>query len=191
MARSRRPVTAQSSPPWIIDSWEIAGGDTEMTLTVKPDAKWREKPPYNTTRNVDAVDPAFNLLCIAGKLDPAGNPAPYRWRRTIPEGLDRAEAIDDSTVRVVFDRPDTLFLGGLSDHRNYTVPRDFEDNGGDFQDPTTFVGTARFSSGPSSNRTTMERHPNYWKEGCPTSTTSTSSGWSTRRLRAPLWRPAS
>lgn len=154
--------------PWLIDSWEVPGEGTEMTLKVKPGVKWHAKEPYNTGRDFDAEDLAFNLMRIAGKLDPDGNLALYQ-RRTTLEGMSSAEAIDDSTVRVVFDRPASPFLRGVSDHRNYMVPRDFEDNGGDFQDPATFVGTGPFmlTAFQDGTLTTMERHPNYWKEGLP------------------------
>lgn len=154
--------------PWLIDSWEVPGDGTEMTLKVRSGVKWHEKPPYNTGRDFDAEDLAFNLMRIAGKLDEDGNLALYQ-RRTTLEGMDRAEAIDDTTVRVVFDRPASPFMRGVSDHRNYMVPRDFEDNGGNFQDPTTFVGTGPYmiTAFQDGTLTTMDRHPNYWKEGLP------------------------
>lgn len=154
--------------PWLIETWELPGDGTEMTLKVRPGVKWHEKPPYNTGRDFDAEDLAFNLMRISGRLDEEGNLALYQ-RRTTLEGMERAEAIDDTTVRVVFDRPASPFLRGLSDHRNYVVPRDFEDNGGDFQDPTNFVGTGPFmiTAFQDGNLTTMDRHPDYWKEGLP------------------------
>lgn len=148
--------------PELIASWEQVD-DTTLTFTVR-DAKW------HSGRALDAEDAVFNLMRISGKLEPE-QIARYQ-RRTTLTGMESAEAIDDKTVQVKFTQPTSTFLGGLSDFRNSWVPRDFFDNGGDFKDPNTLVGTGAFAIDRWEDevKSTFNRNPEYWKTASVTDT---------------------
>lgn len=148
--------------PELVETWETPGDGTELLLKVRQGVKWHEKAPING-RDFNAEDLAYNLMRIAGKLNP--NEAARFQRRTNLEGMNRAEAVDATTVKVVFDRPASTFLNGLTDFRNQLVPRDFLDKGGRFEDPTSLVGTGAFIADTWKNneRATWKRNPVYWK----------------------------
>ena len=154
--------------PDLVASWEIAPDVLSATLTVQPNAKWHNKPPVNG-RQVDAQDIAYNLLRITGALEPdEGQRARYQRRSTLT-GMENAEAVDNEVVRVTFDRPTGIFLGGLSDFRNLMAPRDFLEGGGQYEDTASIVGSGPFiiESFRGDERATWVRNPDYWRTGLP------------------------
>jgi ABC-type transport system substrate-binding protein len=151
--------------PELIEKWEIPGDGTEMLLRVRQGVKWHDKPPIGG-RTLDAQDVAYNLMRIAGKLNPPAEAARFQRRSTL-EGMNRAEAVDATTVKVVFDRPTSTFLNGLTDFRNQYIPRDFIDKGGKFEDVMGLIGTGPFMPEVFRNneRATFKPNPTYWKQG--------------------------
>src|SRR6185503_7616347 len=89
-------------------------------------------------------DLAFNINRIAGKLNP-DQVARFQRRSTLPN-LDKAQAVDATTVRVSLTAPSSSFLTGLADFRNNIVPKDFVESAlDDFKDATKLVGTGAFT----------------------------------------------
>ncbi len=152
--------------PELVQKWEIPGDGSEMLFKVRPNVKWHDKPPVNG-RLLDAEDIAYNLMRIAGKLNP--NEVARFQRRTALEGMTKAEAVDASTVKVTFDRPRSAFLNGVTDFRNQFVPRDLIEKGAKYEDPNSLVGTGAFiaDTWKDNERSSWKRNPNYWKEGKP------------------------
>jgi peptide/nickel transport system substrate-binding protein len=150
--------------PELVQKWEIPGDGSEILLTIRQNVKWHDKPPISG-RAFDAQDLAYNLMRIAGKLNP--NEAARFQRRTDLEGMNRAEAVDATTVKVTFDRPASTFLNGLTNFRSSLIPRDFLDKGGKFEDPASMVGTGAFvlDTFKDLERALYKRNPNYWKAG--------------------------
>jgi peptide/nickel transport system substrate-binding protein len=150
----------------LVQKWEIPGDGTEVLLTIRQGVTWHDKAPVNG-RAFDAEDMAYNLMRIAGKLNP--NEVARFQRRSDLEGMNRAEAVDAATVRVVFDRPASHFLNGLTDFRNSLIPRDFLDKGGKFEDPASLVGTGAFKLDAFKDleRANYGRNPTYWKADMP------------------------
>jgi peptide/nickel transport system substrate-binding protein len=141
--------------PELVTDWEQAD---DLTLTFKMrQGKW------HNGREMDAEDAVFNLKRIAGQLEP--DQVSRYQRRTTLTGMDTAEAVDERTVKVTFTQPTSTFLGGLSDFRNSWIPRDFFDNGGDFTDPNTLVGSGAFmvDNWEDEVKSTFKANPEYWK----------------------------
>ena len=150
----------------LVESWEFAS-DTELVLKTRAGAKWHDKG-VEAGRALDAEDAAYNLMRIAGKLEPEQS-ARYQ-RRTTMTGMVSAEAVDATTVKVTFERPTSTFLSGMSDFRSSWFSKDFIDGGGDFNEPASMVGTGAFVLDEWENevRATFSRNPNYWRgEGRP------------------------
>ena len=130
--------------PELFESWEVPGDGLEMIIKTRQGVKWHNKPPINGRAFV-AEDAANNLMQIAAKLDPE-NAAQYHSRSTLI-GMDRAEAIDDSTVKVTFEHPTSPFLAGVSNYRSQFAPPEFEDQGA-----TGRMGQASSAPVPSSSK---------------------------------------
>lgn len=147
--------------PELVESWEIVGDGLEIIMKVQPGANWHNKPPSNG-RSVTAEDIAYNLMRISGHLDPE-NRALYPRAGTLIN-MTRAEAVDASTVRVIFDKPATAFLGGLADIRNSMVPKDFAEEVG-LMDAQKFVGSGAFvvEEFREDQRAIFKRNPDYWR----------------------------
>ena len=72
-------------------------------LTATPDGK----PLVLLYARFTAKDAAFNMMRIAGKLDP-DRKALFQ-RASLLGGMDKAEAVDDKTVKVSFTTPNSGF----------------------------------------------------------------------------------
>ena len=150
----------------LVEKWETPGDGSEFVLKVRPGMKWHDKAPING-RAIDAEDIAYNLNRIYGKLNP--NELARFQRRTTLDGLDKAEAVDATTVRVKLDKPSGVFLNGMADFRNQFFPKDFLDKGGKFEDPNTLVGSGPFimDSWKDGQKAVWKKNPNYWKPDRP------------------------
>lgn len=149
----------------LVESWETPGDGTEIMLSVRPGVVWQDKPP-TAGRALTADDIAFNLMRIAGKLDPE-NPAAYQRRSTLPN-LENAEAVDDSTVRITLTAPHSGFINGLGDWRNTIIPQDFAEST-DFSNPADAIGTGPWMIESFNNEVSARFVPNptFFEEGQP------------------------
>lgn len=155
------PKTWQMTPS-LVESWEIPGDGTELILKVRRGIKWHNRAPTNG-RELTAEDIAFNTMRIAGKLDPQ-NVARYQ-RRTGFTYLVNAEAVDNYTVRITLEKPNSAFLRAYMDWRNSIVAREQAEQG--FEDPTKFVGTGPFTIDrweDNGQRAEFKRNPDYWRK---------------------------
>jgi len=152
--------------PHLAEKWEIIGDGTEMVIRVRPGIKTHNKPPSNG-REFTAEDMAFNINRIAGKLDP-GNIARYQRASTLL-GLNRAEAVDKTTVRIFMDRPSSAFFRGLAEIRNQMMPKDVVEQSGFPNNPEGFAGTGPFKLDKFEDGVKFEasRHPDYFVQGQP------------------------
>ena len=150
----------------LAEKWEVPGDGTELILKVRPGVKIHDKPPANG-RDFTAEDMAFNIMRISGKLDPQ-NAARYQ-RATTVTGLNKAEAVDKTTVKVTMDRPSSAFFRGLAEIRNMMMPKDVVEMAGFPSEPHKFAGTGPFKVDKFDDGVTLEtsRHPNYFKKDQP------------------------
>ena len=150
----------------LLESWEIPGDGTEIIFKVNQKAKWHDRGA-EAGRAFDAEDAVYNLMRITGKLDPE-NFTKY-FGRSVLVGMDRAEAIDDGTIKVTMEHPTSTFFAGLSYYRTPWASRQFEAEGGDWTDAESLVGTGAFTIEKFENDVIIEykANPNYWKPGQP------------------------
>jgi ABC-type transport system substrate-binding protein len=100
---------------------------------------------------------------IAGKLDPQ-NLARYQ-RASNLVNMNRAEAVDKYTVRVIMDAPSSAFFNGVADWRNSVAPEELVEIG--FEDASKFVGTGPFTIDVWDNngqQAEFRRNPDYWRK---------------------------
>lgn len=152
--------------PHLAASSEIPGDGSELIIKVRPGIKIHNKPPSNG-RDFSAEDMAFNINRIAGKYDPQ-NIARYQRASTLT-GLDRAEAIDATTVRVKMERPSSAFFRGLAEIRNMMMPKDVVEQSGFPSNPQGFAGTGPFMLNQFEDGVKFEaaRHPDYFVRDRP------------------------
>src|SRR5215208_287091 len=150
----------------LAEKWEIIGDGSEMVIHVRPGIKIHNKPPSNG-REFTAEDMAFNINRIAGKYDPQ-NIARYQRASTLL-GLNRAEAVDKTKVRIVMDRPSSAFFRGLAEIRNQMMPKDVVEQAGFPNNPEGFAGTGPFKIDKFEDSVKFEtsRHPEYFVKDQP------------------------
>lgn len=152
----------------LVESWEQPD-KTTLTLKVRQGVKYHEGHLTNG-RAFTAQDVAYNLLRIAAKLPEDDKRKAQFQRAGTLQNLDKAEAVDDRTVRVTLSAPNSQFLNGIADWRNWPVPREVPEKDVDFKDVKNFSGTGPFMV-ESWDASTMSgkyvRNPNYWKQGQP------------------------
>ena len=149
----------------LAESIETSPDGLELTLHVRQGVNWHDKPPVNGAP-VTAEDVAFNMERQTGAFDP-DNRARY-LRASLFTTMDRAEAVDESTVRVVMNQPNAGFLLGLADKRTFIVPKAAVDEYGDFSQPEAFIGSGPFQydSGTEGQELKLKRNEQYWR-GAP------------------------
>jgi peptide/nickel transport system substrate-binding protein len=149
--------------PQVVEKWEIPGDGSQFILHVRPNMNIHSKNP----RPINAEDVAFNINRIAGKLDPQ-HQALYQRASTM-YGLDHAEAVDPTTVKVVMDKPSSTFLYGLAHHDNAMMPKDVVDADPQLTNWPNFAGVGPFTvkSYQEGGTLSLARSPDFFEEGLP------------------------
>ena len=153
--------------PVLVEKYEVPGDGTQIFLHARAGVKWHNRPPTNG-RAFEAKDIVFNLMRIAGKLDPQ-HAAAYQRRSTLPN-LDSVTAVDATTAQVKLTAPHSGFIRGLAAERNQFVPQELVDAQGDrWNDPSTFVGTGAFyfDTYQKDVKAVLKANPDYWEKGKP------------------------
>lgn len=97
--------------PWLAESWEQNDTATEFTLNLQPGVTFSDGSP------VDAAAVIANLdIWYAGRIEDGINPVGL-----FPKTYDRAEAVDDLTVRVFFNAPTLGFIPTLGYHGSILI----------------------------------------------------------------------
>jgi peptide/nickel transport system substrate-binding protein len=116
-----------------------------------------------------AKDVAYSLMRQAGKpgvVEPQEAARYLRAQQFV--GLEKAEAVDDTTVRVTFSRPNGAFMNVLADPRAQMIPVEQDEVG--WRDPLKLVGTGAWMQTEfiQGQRETFKANPEYyrsWDEG--------------------------
>lgn len=147
-----------------VESWEVADDQgLELIMHVRPGLVMHDKEPWNG-REFNAEDLAFNLERNAGLYAEAeGIPRTSFQRRSMVEGLQSAEAVDERTVRIQMARPNGALFNGMAEIRTQLMPKEIVDVG--FEDPTKFAsfGAYTLSDFRPGEREVYTRHPNYYQ----------------------------
>jgi peptide/nickel transport system substrate-binding protein len=161
------PKKVEPIQPGLVAKWEQPDKDT-ILLTVRQGVKWHAAGKPTNGRPLVARDVAFNLNRISGLLDPQ-RIAQFQ-RRSDFEGMDKAEAVDDTTVRVTFKEPNSAFINGMADWRNWVVAEETVQKDPNFKDPVNWAGTGPFIIDSWDSSTSTGRYvanPTYWEQGLP------------------------
>lgn len=136
----------------------------EMVFKIRPGIKTFQR--VTNGRIFKASDVAWSLRRKSGLLDPKA--AVQYARASQYVGLEKAEAVDDVTIRLKFSQPNAAFMNALSDPRAQMYPVEQETIG--YKDPTKFPGTGAFmeTEFTDGTRQIFQKNPDYyrsWDEG--------------------------
>lgn len=133
--------------PSIAKSWSVSGDGLEYTFTLRDDVLFHKTPLFGTpdsTRRVVAEDFVYSF----GRITDPTVASPGAW---IFSGVEKVEAMDDTTLRIRLKSPFAPLLGQLGMVYCSVVPREVvEHYGKDFRNHPCGTGPFRFQ---------------YWKEG--------------------------
>ena len=161
----RRHAKSGELIPEVAASWQQNDPQgLDMTIKIRPDVKTHEKAPTNG-RAFTAEDFAYNLTRITGSLDP-DNKARYQRAATLA-GMDRATAIDATTVQVKMAKPNSGFFAGLAEFRNLLMPKDTIERG--LTNPSELSGTGPFIVREYEDYKVakFDLHPGFFEKGQP------------------------
>jgi peptide/nickel transport system substrate-binding protein len=130
---------------------------TTYVFKMRPNVKWQNIPPVNG-RTVTAADAAFSLQRqIEGKTT-----------ASVISLVDRVEATDNATLRVMLKNPDADFLFGIADTRSKIVTPEAVAVNGDLKNGPA-IGTSAWimEDWVQEQMLSMNRNPDYWRQGLP------------------------
>src|SRR4051794_34901997 len=97
--------------PWIAESWEQNNDATQFTLHLKKGVTFSDGTPLDASAVVANLD-----IWYAGRRNEGINPVGL-----FPKTYDRAEAVDATTVKVVFKAPTLGFIPTLGYHGSILI----------------------------------------------------------------------
>ena len=123
--------------PDMLTSYELVDkAGLQMVFKLRPGIKTHNVAPLNG-RIFTAKDVAYSIMRKAGKIDPK---AAAKYARVAQyAGLDKAEAVDDVTVKLTFSTPNGSIMQALSDPRAQMIATEMDTVG--FKDATKIIGT--------------------------------------------------
>lgn len=132
------PKTAELLPS-VAASWEAADPNgLTLVFKVKPGIKIHNVAPWNG-RDFVAQDLAWNIERIGALYaERLKIPAVSFQRSTMVKNLVKAEAVDNTTVKVTLSAPNSGLFSGLAENRVMLMPKEMDDIG--YSDPMKFGG---------------------------------------------------
>ena len=137
---SPHPKTLEPLQADLVEFWEQVDPLT-LNLKVRQNVKWHASK-ITKGRALTAADIAYNLERIVGKYD-ANRVGQFQRAGTLV-GLQSAMAIDDRTVQVKLSTPNSQFLYGMSDWRNWVVAKENVEADPNFANFGEAAGTGPF-----------------------------------------------
>ncbi|MBW7915992.1 MAG: ABC transporter substrate-binding protein [Trueperaceae bacterium] len=92
--------------PHLVESWEASDDFHSWTLNLRKGAKWSDGAPFNAS--------AMTFWYVRVILNKDLTPSVPSWFANRDGTPAKLEALDDDTVRITFDFPNTLFLTELT-----------------------------------------------------------------------------
>jgi len=144
--------------PDLAERWEYLDDKTAV-FYLRKGVKFHNKPPVNG-RELKAQDVKYSLERFAAKSG-------FRARF---DDVDRVEAVDDYTVKIVTKHPFAPLLAQLaSPSHNMILPKEAEERYGDFNKAEAAIGTGpfileRYERGV---RLIFKRNPDFYIKGLP------------------------
>ena len=140
--------------PRLAESWSFSPDGTTLTMKLRDDARWHNKPPVNG-RKFTSADVAFSIEhqkregVLLGAF----------WRDV------NYEVPDGKTVVLKIDEADADFMARLADYRNLMFPKEVYDADGDFKSRAIGTGPFMVQDFRPATITVLERNPDYWDMG--------------------------
>ena len=146
--------------PDLLESYEIADDGLSIVLNLRPGIKTHNIAPVNG-RDFNAEDIAYSIERKAGLIDPEAAQKYARAGQFI--GLERAEVVDDVTVKLVMSTPNSAIMAAFADPRAQMIPREQDDIG--YSDPLKFVGTGAWiqTEHVEGTRQVFKANPDYYR----------------------------
>jgi len=144
--------------PDLAERWEYLDDKTAV-FYLRKGVRFHNKPPVNA-REVKALDVKYSLERFAAKSG-------FRARF---DDVDRVEAVDDSTVKIVTKHPFAPLLAQLATpSHNFILPKEAAEQYGDFNKAEAAIGTGpfileRYERGV---KLIFKRNPDYYIKGLP------------------------
>lgn len=155
-------TTNDAIEPDLAERWESATDGKTWTFYLRKNVSWHDGRPFG------ADDVVYNFSRWMNPPKGIELGGGMQFFQTV---MERAEKVDDSTVRFSMKAPPASLLLFLSDHRTFLYPKHVMET----LDPPTMtamksvVGTGPFRYKREIRGSTyeMERNPNYFREGLP------------------------
>lgn len=128
------------------------------TISLRPDARWERKPPVNG-RSVTAADVVYSM-------ERARRRSPYA---SLLGPVEAVEAVGSHAVRVQLRSPFPPLLQNLAEPWNAVLPREVEDQWGDFKSARSLIGCGPFALEryEPGVKAIFGRNPDYYARGLP------------------------
>ena len=137
----------------LCDSYEIVS-DTEWVFKLKQGVK------FHNGAEMKAAD------VVASIKQAADSPEVAQYAKAIAE----IEAVDDYTVKIITDGPQSGLLSDLCHHGNYVLPADLIASGHDFNKEPIGTGPYVFKEWKKGESVTFEAYDDYFKGEAPIET---------------------
>ena len=161
------PQTA-SIRPHVLTSWEVADpSGTTLIFKVAPNLFIHDKAPWNG-RQFTAEDVAWNMERIGGLYaEKLKIPLSAFQRASMVGNIQKAVAVDPTTVKVTLSKPNSSFFNGLMDTRVPFAPREMDDIG--WTDPMKMggIGPYQITSSIKDQAMTFKKFDKYFRPGEP------------------------
>jgi peptide/nickel transport system substrate-binding protein len=139
--------------PMLAKSYEISDDDLVYTFRLREGIKFHD----GTEFNAEAVK--YNLDRYQEKDS---------VRSTEVEPIESVEVVDEYTVRVTLSEPFAPFLAVLTDRAGIIAsPKAIEENNGRISKDPVGTGPFKFVERVRGDHITVEKNPDYWREGLP------------------------
>lgn len=105
-----------------------------------------DRPPSDDERALDGRDLTADdvVFSISRQIDPDSPRKPFFYRSYQYEGVERIEALDDYTVRIVLREPLATFLHALADTNAFIVGRELVDDRDRIDREEAMIGSGPF-----------------------------------------------
>jgi peptide/nickel transport system substrate-binding protein len=144
--------------PDLAERWEYLDTKT-LVFYLRQGVKFHNKPPVNG-REMNAHDVKYSLERFAAKSG-------FRSRF---DDVERIEAVDDYTVKIITKHPFAPMLINLATPAyNVILPKEAEEHYGDFNKPEAAIGTGPFmlESYERGVKLSFRRNPDFYRKGLP------------------------
>jgi len=139
--------------PMLAKSYEVSDDDLVYTFHLREGIKFQDGTPFNAEAvkyNLDRYQEEDSV------------------RSTEVELIESVEVVDPMTVRVTLSEPFAPFLAVLTDRAGIMAsPKAIEKNNGRISKDPVGTGPFKFVERVRGDHITVEKNPDYWREGLP------------------------